>query len=131
MDGSEPGGSELDGGVNGGGEAGTAVEAGVARQWRGERMSSSISSGPRSSSASLRLFLCRLAGGVRLLAAREVAVSEVVVLRYLLRACHHRVGQRRRAMMAVDATEARLQWWWRRLDRAWHGGSGVGASSRL
>ncbi len=36
---------------------------GVARQWRGERRSSSISSGPRSSSALFRLFLSRLAGG--------------------------------------------------------------------
>jgi hypothetical protein len=33
MDGGEPGDSELDGGVNGGDEAGTAGESGVARQW--------------------------------------------------------------------------------------------------
>ncbi len=63
MEGGEPGGGELDGGVNGGGEAGTAGKTGVARQWRGERVSSCIPSGPRSNSASLRLFLSRLAGG--------------------------------------------------------------------
>ncbi len=90
MDGGEPGDSEIDGGVSGGGEAGTAGESGVVRQWidggepgdgeldgglngggesgvamqwRGERGSSYITSGPRSSSASLRLFLSRLAGG--------------------------------------------------------------------
>jgi hypothetical protein len=63
MDGGEPGDGELDGGVNGGGEAGTAGETGVDRQWRGERGSSCILSGPWSSSASLRLFLSRLAGG--------------------------------------------------------------------
>jgi hypothetical protein len=62
IDGGEPGDGELDGGVSGGGEAGTAGESSVARQWRGERGSSYISSGPRSSSASLRLFLSRLAG---------------------------------------------------------------------
>ncbi len=63
IDGGEPGDDELDGSVSGGGEAGTAGESGVARQWRGERGSLYISSGPRSSSASLRLFLSRLAGG--------------------------------------------------------------------
>ncbi len=52
------------------------------------------------------------------MAARGVAVTEVVVLRYLLRAYHHRVGQRRRAMTAADVAEARLHWWWWRLDRA-------------
>ncbi len=63
IDGGEPGDGELDDGVSGDGEAGTAGESGVARQWRGERGSSYISSGPRRSSASLRLFLSRLAGG--------------------------------------------------------------------
>ncbi len=68
MDVGVPGGSVMDGGVmdggvNGGGEAGTAGEAGVAKQWRGERRSSSVSSSPRSNSASFRLFLSRLAGG--------------------------------------------------------------------
>ncbi len=94
MDRGMPGGSVMDGCVNGGSEAGTAGEAGVAKQWRGERRSSSILSGPRSNSASFRLFLSRLAGGVRLMAAREVAVLEVVVLQYSVRACRHRLGQR-------------------------------------
>jgi hypothetical protein len=129
IDGGEPGDGKLGGGVSGGGEAGTAGESGVARQWRGERGSSYITSGPRSSSTSLRLFLSRLAGGVRLMAAKGVAVTEVVSLR--LRACHQSVEQRRRAMTAADVAEARLHWWWRRLDCAWHGGGSVCAFSRL
>jgi hypothetical protein len=65
------------------------------------------------------------------MAARGVAVTEVVALRYLLRARHQSMEQRRQAMTAADVAEARVRWWWRRLDRAWHGGGGVGASSRL
>jgi hypothetical protein len=57
--GGELSGGELNGGVIDDGVA----DDGEARQWRGERGSSSISSGPRSSSASFCLFLSRLAGG--------------------------------------------------------------------
>ncbi len=63
------GGGETKDSVGCGGELNDGViedgvsDDGEARQWRGERGSSSISFGPRSSSASFRLFLIHLAGG--------------------------------------------------------------------
>jgi hypothetical protein len=63
------GGGETKDSVSCGGELNDDViddgvsDDGKARQWRGERGSLSISSGPRSISASFLLFLIRLAGG--------------------------------------------------------------------
>jgi hypothetical protein len=64
-------GGVMDGGVIGVGVAGTS---GVARQERGERRYLPSSSGPRSNSTSFRCLLTRLAGGIQLLAAREMVV---------------------------------------------------------
>ncbi len=63
MDGGVMGGTVVDGGMNGGGVAGTSGVAGVAGQERGESRRSSISFCPRSSFASFRRLLTRLAGG--------------------------------------------------------------------